>query len=273
MVVKPTSLSASRGVIRADDAETLADVVPRVRAIALEAGGDDDDPLLIEEYIAGIEVAVEALATDDGLDVLAVFDKPDPLEGPFFEETIYVTPSRVPAADLASVEAVVLDAVRALGVDRGPVHAEVRLGDAGAVVIEVAARSIGGLCSRALRFGMLEGSLEEQILRDALGLTRRGMGRVSRSSGVMMLPTPREGVFGSVRGTEALSEVPGIRSVEITATPGRWVRPLPEGGRYLGFLFADGADPAEVESSLREGHRLLDVRIDPSGVPTSDDYC
>jgi biotin carboxylase len=268
VVLKPLSLSASRGVIRADDESALRAVWERVRRIAEEAGAPAGQPLLLEEFVSGPEVAVEGLVTDGTLEVLAVFDKPDPLEGPFFEETIYVTPSRL-GRD-AEIRAIVEAGVRALGLDRGPVHAEVRFGPEGPVLIEVAGRSIGGLCSRALTFGMLGGSLEEQIIRAALGLTRRGMARTERATGVMMLPTPAEGVLEGVRHTEAVAEVEGVTGIEITVTTGRWVRPLPEGDRYLGFLFAEGETPDDVEAALREAHGLLDVRIDPDGVPTGD---
>lgn len=266
VVVKPLNLSASRGVIRADDDSSLGGAWERARRIAEEAGAPADPPLLVEKFVSGPEVAVEGLVADGVLEVLALFDKPDPLEGPYFEETIYVTPSRL-GRD-AEIHAIVEAGVRALGLDRGPVHAEVRFGPDGPVLIEVAGRSIGGLCSRALTFGMLRGSLEEQIIRSALGMTRRGMARTGRATGVMMLPTPAEGVLEGVRRTEAVAEVEGITGVEITVTTGRWVRPLPEGDRYLGFLFAEGETPEEVEAALREAHGLIEVRIDPDGVPT-----
>ena len=221
-------------------------------------------PLLAEEFVAGPEVAVEALATPTGLEVLAVFDKPDPLDGPFFEETIYTTPSRHPQDALDEVERVVSQAVDAIGLVHGPVHAEARLSPDGVVLIEAAARSIGGLCGRSLRFGMLRQSLEVLLLRAALGLPRRGMDREDAAAGVMMLPIPADGVLRGVRGVEAVAEVPGITSLEITVPSGRRIRPLPEGDRYLGFLFAAGDEPSEVEAALREGHALLDVVIEPA---------
>ncbi|MDX1691356.1 MAG: ATP-grasp domain-containing protein, partial [Acidimicrobiia bacterium] len=266
VVVKPRSLSASRGVIRADDPDDLAAAWMRSHAIDVAAGTATAGDLLVEAFVPGVEVAVEAIVGPAGPEILAVFDKPDPLDGPFFEETIYVTPSQ--HGD--GIGDLVAAGIDALGIDRGPVHAEVRHGPDGPVLIEIAARSIGGLCSRALTFGMLDGSLEEQIIRAALGMTRRGMDRSGRAAGVMMLPTPAEGVLEGIRRTEAVAEVEGVTGFEITVTEGRWVRPLPEGDRYLGFLFAEGATPADVEASLREAHGLLDVRIDPDGTPTAD---
>lgn len=260
VVVKPRNLSASRGVIRADDPAALAAAFHRVVAILAEAGAEP--PVLVEEYLAGDEVAVEGIAGPDGVEVLAVFDKPDPLHGPFFEETIYVTPSRHDPAVLAEVDALVTRGVSAIGLAHGPVHAEVRLTPEGPRLLEVAARSIGGLCGRSLRFGMLAQSLEVVLLRSALGMNRRGMHREALASGAMMLPIPREGVLRGVRGREAVFEVEGITDLQITVPIGRRLHPLPEGDRYLGFLFARADTPDEVEAALREAHGLLDVVID-----------
>ncbi len=260
VVLKPRSLSASRGVIRADDRDEVRTAAGRIDAILAEAGAEW--PILVEEYLPGDEVAVEALATPGGIEVLAIFDKPDPLTGPFFEETVYVTPTRHPPEIVAAIEEVVARAVAALGLVHGPAHAELRLTPDGPKVLEVAARSIGGLCGRSLRFGMLHQSLEVLLLRAALGLPRRGMRRESAASGVMMLPIPTDGVLAEVRGREAVAEVPLVTSLEVTIPIGGPVRPLPEGDRYLGFLFASGDDPAEVEAALREAHGLLEFVID-----------
>ncbi len=255
-VVKPIGLSASRGVIRADDAEGARAAAARVRAIV---GG----PILVEEYVPGVEVAVEGLLRAGALDVLAVFDKPDPLVGPYFEETIYVTPSRLPVEVVALVSDVTARACAALGLVEGPIHAEVRVDGDRAWVIEVAARSIGGLCARSLRFGAGI-ALEELILRHALRMPLDGLARETAASGVMMLPIPGAGVLRAVRGQDAARVVPGITGLEITVANGRRVQPLPEGDRYLGFLFARGDTPAEVEASLRAAHAALDVDIEPA---------
>jgi biotin carboxylase len=256
-VVKPVSLAASRGVIRADDAPTAAAAVQRVRAIV------GDEPVLVESYIEGTEVAVEGLLRGGRLEVLAVFDKPDPLTGPYFEETIYVTPSRLPDATLERLTTTTGAAAAALGLVEGPVHAEARIGPSGDVVmLELAARSIGGLCSRTLRFGTGV-SLEELILRHALGLPLDPT-RESAAAGVMMLPIPAAGTLRRVGGQEEARATPGITGLELSILPGRPVRPLPEGDRYLGFLFARGETPEEVETALRSAHARLDVVIDPS---------
>lgn len=264
LVVKPVSLAGSRGVIRVEDESALEVAVVRIRAIQAEAG-IEGEPLLLEEYLEGPEIAVEALLSADGLEVLAVFDKPDPLDGPFFEETVYVTPSRHAEPLLGEAIALVEDAARALGLIFGPIHAEVRLTPSGAKLIEVAARSIGGLCGRSLKFGMLSQSLEVLLLRAALGMNRRGMGIVGRASGAMMIPIPGDGVLRAVRGREAVAEVYGIEEVTITVPIGRRIRPLPEGDRYLGFIIARGDNPETVEAALSEAHRLLDIEIGPHG--------
>ena len=260
VVLKPVSLAASRGVIRADDPAAVRAAAGRIDAILTEA--EAAWPILVEEYLPGDEVAVEALATPSGLEVLATFDKPDPLEGPFFEETIYLTPSRHPTETVTAVAELVGAAVAALGLVHGPAHAEVRITPGGPRVLEVAARSIGGLCGRSLRFGLLHQSLEVLLLRAALGLPRRGMGREPIASGVMMLPIPRAGVLRAVHGREAVAEVPLVTALEITIPLGRRLVPLPEGDRYLGFLFAAGDDPGSVEAALREAHGLLEFVIE-----------
>jgi biotin carboxylase len=253
-VVKPVGLSASQGVIRADTPDEARAAARRAADIA--GGGR----LLVEEYVPGVEVAVEGLLRGGALDVLAVFDKPDPLIGPYFEETLYVTPSRLPAATLDRVERVVGDAAAAMGLLEGPVHAEVRVDRDRVWVIEVASRSIGGLCARALRFGAGI-SLEEVILRHALGRDLDGLAREHAASGVMMLPVPTAGTLVGVHGQDDARRVPGIVGLEITIVPGREVQALPEGDRYLGFVFARGKTPADVEAALRNAHARLTVEI------------
>jgi biotin carboxylase len=259
-VVKAVSLSASRGVIRADDPPAADAAAERVRAILADAGEDPHGPLLVERYIPGVEVAVEGLLRGGALEVLAVFDKPDPLEGPYFEETIYVTPSRLPAETLEAVTHLTAEAAAALGLVEGPIHAELRIDGNGVWMLELGARSIGGLCSRSLRFGMGV-SLEELILRHALGLPLDDLAREAAASGVMMLPIPKAGVLKEVRGQAEARAVPGVTGLEISIAPGKAVRALPEADRYLGFLFARGETPEQVERTLRTAHGQLEVVI------------
>jgi len=256
-VVKPVSRSASQGVIRADDAIEAETAAVRIRAMTASS----PEPLLVESFVSGDEVAVEGLLTGGRLEVLAVFDKPDPLDGPFFEETIYVTPSRQPPAILTEIESTAARAATALGLREGPVHAELRIDPGGDVIIlELAARSIGGLCARALRFGAGV-SLEEVIIRHALGMGLDGLTRESQASGVMMLPIRSAGVLDHVSGQERALAIEGVVGLDISIPSGRRVVPLPEGDRYLGFIFARGPTPHAVETALRRAEACLDVRL------------
>lgn len=261
-VIKPLGLSGSRGVIRANDVEQACSTVERVRGIVAGAQRSSQAPLLLESYLPGAEVALEGLLRGGRLEVLAVFDKPDPLEGPYFEETLYVTPSRLGSEVLAEVEAVTARAAQALGLREGPVHAELRVDGERVSVLELAARSIGGLCSRALRFGAGV-SWEQVILRHALGVPLEDLVRESTASGVMMIPIPGAGVLRAVEGQQQARAVEGIRGLEITISRGRPVVPLPEGDRYLGFMFARAASADAVERSLRAAHAHLRIRIEP----------
>jgi biotin carboxylase len=266
-VLKPTFLAASRGVIRADDPAQLSAAWDRIAAILAEPdvarrGGSSAREILIEEFVPGAEVALEGLLKNGQLRTLALFDKPDPLDGPFFEETIYVTPSRLPEEAQTSIRETAARGARALGLTDGPIHAELRWNSRGAHVIEIAARSIGGLCARTLRFGAGM-SLEELILRHALG--RDVPTEIAGlSSGVMMLPIPRGGILEEIRGRDEARAVPGIVEVTISAHPGQRLVPLPEGSRYLGFVFARADDPASAEAALREAHARLEFVITPS---------
>ncbi|HEV8674115.1 MAG TPA: ATP-grasp domain-containing protein [Methylomirabilota bacterium] len=265
-VLKPTVLAASRGVIRADTPAEFVAAFGRIRAIlatpevaALDEGAAE---ILVEGFVPGREVALEGLLQAGALGVLALFDKPDPLDGPFFEETIYVTPSRLPTAVQGAIADTASRAADALGLREGPIHAELRVNEAGVWLIEVAGRSIGGLCSRTLRFGTGM-SLEEIILRHALGLDIATLAREHAAAGVMMIPIPHRGVLAEVRGQDAAMAVPGIEDVAITAHRGQELVPLPEGSRYLGFIFARGDRPEQVEAALREAHRRLEFEITP----------
>jgi len=228
--------------------------------------GDADDMVLVEGFIEGREFALEGVMNHGALHVLALFDKPDRLDGPFFEETIYVTPSAESSPTRQTIAEGVSDAVRALGLRHGPVHAECRVNDRGVFVLEVAGRPIGGLCARALRFGKGNGpliSLEELLLRHALGETSEDWQREPSASGVMMIPIPRRGVFRRVDGVDNARRVTGVEDVRITAKTDQILVPLPEGASYLGFIFARAPEAREVERALRAAHRCLEFTIDP----------
>jgi hypothetical protein len=260
-VVKPTVLSGSRGVMRADDPEELRGRWRRLRGIL---AGERCADALVEAFVPGAEVALEGLLDGGALHVLALFDKPDPLDGPFFEETIYVTPSRLAVGTQAAIAESTRAACAALGLRHGPVHAELRLNERGPSVIEVAARSIGGLCSKTLRFGATRASLEELILRQATGLPfGDALAREAAAGGVMMIPIPGPGILRGVTGIEAARAVPLVEEIEITAPLQNRLVPLPEGDAYLGFVFARGERPEAVEAALREAHALLRFEIVP----------
>jgi biotin carboxylase len=264
-VLKPLRLSASRGVMRADDPASFVAAHARLKAILQQpdaaACGEPAWQYLVEDFVPGYEVALEGLLVNRRLHVLALFDKPEPLDGPFFEETIYVTPSRVPAPLQKSIAQCAEQATRALGLVEGPVHAELRYNERGPWLIELAARPIGGRCSAVLRFG--EGvTLEELILRHALGMPIPSLVREKAAAGVMMIPIPGAGVLREVRGIAEAKAVPLVEDVQITAHPGERLVPFPEGSRYPGFIFARGETPSAVEAALRESHRRLTFTLD-----------
>lgn len=264
VVVKPITLSGSRGVIRADDAGELRAAFARSRGITRRAGhAPNEDVLLLERYLPGVEVALEGLLTAGNLRTLALFDKPDPLEGPFFEETIYVTPSRLAPKVQEAISARTEEAAAALGLREGPVHAELRINDDGIWLIEMAGRSIGGLCSTVLEFGAGI-SLEEIILRHAVGMGLPSGTGMDHAAGVMMIPIPRGGILRGVTGLDEAEAVPGVTGIDITAPLHQPLVPLPEGASYLGFIFAQGTTPEGVEGALRKAHAALTFRIDPA---------
>jgi len=267
-VLKPLRLSASRGVIRADNPQGFSKAHSRLKAILAQpeaaACGEPAWHYLVEEFIPGYEVALEGLVVNRRLHVLAIFDKPDPLDGPFFEETIYLTPSRVPAPLQAAIRDCADRAVRAVGIVEGPVHAELRYNERGPWLIELAARPIGGRCSAVLRFGAgglglgAGVTLEEIIVRHSLGMPIPSLQRERLAAGVMMIPIPGAGALQEVRGVTEAKGVPLIEDVQITAHPGERLVPFPEGSRYPGFIFARGETPAVVEAALRDAHRRLE---------------
>jgi biotin carboxylase len=265
-VLKPTFLAASRGVIRAGREEEFVAVWRRIVKILEDPevaakGGEASREILVEDFVPGREVALEGLLRQGDLKVLALFDKPDPLEGPYFEETIYVTPSRLDPETRERIAQVAAHGALALGLRDGPVHAELRVNESGPWLIEMAARSIGGLCARTLRFGTGM-SLEELILTSALRMEMPEPERERRAAGVMMIPIPREGVLREVRGLPEARAVADIEDVTISAHVGQTLVPWPEGSRYPGFIFSRAATPERAEKALREAHALLKFVID-----------
>ena len=264
-VLKPLSLSASRGVIRANDPKEFVAAFQRIVRIldSADVKSRKDaraQQILVEDFIPGIEVALEGILIRGRLKVLAIFDKPDPLDGPFFEETLYITPSRLPVDVQNDIISCTARTATVLGLREGPVHAELRVNDHGAWIIEIAARSIGGLCARTLRFGTGI-SLEELIIRHAIGMEVDSLQRERQPAGVMMIPIPKAGILREVRGKTDAEQVQGIEEITISIPVGQEVLPLPEGASYLGFIFARGSTPDCVEAALREAHHQLEFII------------
>jgi biotin carboxylase len=261
-VLKPRRLSGSRGVMRANNPFEFSKAFARLKQMLLDEGAlEYETSILVEDFIPGFEVALEGLLTAGTLQVLTLFDKPDPLDGPFFEETIYVTPSRLPLAMQQAIADCVATAAAALGLRTGPVHAELRINEQGPWMLEIAGRSIGGLCSTILEFGSGM-CLEELILRHAIGEEVTSFEREGRAAAVMMIPIPTAGFLKGVSGISEAEVVPLVTGVEITAPLNNKLVPLPEGASYLGFIFARGETPAEVEEAIRQAHRCLrfDIR-------------
>jgi biotin carboxylase len=264
-VIKPLGLSGSRGVMRANSPAELEKATERLRALlsrvdvrAIRTGLDD--VVLVEGFIEGREFAIEGVLTNGGFQAFAIFDKPDPLDGPFFEETIYVTPSNLKEEVQWAVIDQVQRAVDALGLTTGAVHAECRVGPAGISVLEVAARPIGGLCSKVLKFtsgSAIDVSLEEVLLRHAAGEDVSQFEREVQASGVMMIPIPKRGLLKHVMGIDEAAAVDGVEEVKITAKPDQLLELLPEAGSYLGFIFARGGSAKAVVSSLKRAHARL----------------
>jgi len=257
LVIKPVNRAAGQGVMRVDRPQDLQPHMERLRRIVGPSA-----QVVIESYMSGVEVAVEGIVSDGVLTVLAIFDKPEAGEGPFFPETILVTPSRLPAASAAECERVAQAALNAIGITHGPVHVELMVAGAEVRVVEVAARSIGGLCSKSLNFGLMGTTLETLILRNALGIDKPELRREAVASGVLMIPIPKPGRFVEIRNIDLVRQLPYVTGVDVTIRPGRVLEPPPEGDRYLGFVYARATTPEEVESSLREAESLLEVAVE-----------
>jgi biotin carboxylase len=257
LVIKPVDRSAGQGVMRVDHAEDLLGGLERLHRIVGEPS-----QVVMESYLPGVEVAVEGIVHDGVLAVLAIFDKPDAGDGPYFPETILVTPSRLPDETTDECERVAQAALDAIGITHGPVHVELMVAGPEVRVIEVAARSIGGLCSKSLSFGLMGTTLETLILRNALGMDKPELHRESVASGVLMIPIPKGGRFVEIRNTEAVRRLPHVTGMDITVRPSQTIEPPPEGDRYLGFVYARATTPDDVENSLRKAQDLLEVVVE-----------
>lgn len=263
-VIKPVALSASRGVIRVNNALELQQAMTRVETMLIEERQIDKsirEILLLEEFIPGKEVAVEGMLHNGELDVLAIFDKPDPLDGPFFEETYYITPTSFSESKQSEIKQTILESCNAYGLTEGPIHAECRINEKGVWILEVAARTIGGLCGRLLSLGTGH-TLEELVLLHAMG-KRVETSILESAAGVLMIPIPRAGILKRIEGLLEAQRIPYISELSIEVRDGYELVPLPEGNSYLGFIFAEAPTVEEAEQALRKAHDCLNIVIAP----------
>ena len=260
VVTKPRTRTASVGVVRSNDAEeieTSAEI-----AAAHQRSDDGSETILVEEYLDGPEISLEGLTWDGVVETLAIFDKPDQPSGPYFPESIFVTPTTLHESVAADVEQTVQRATRALGLTHGPIHAELRIVRGVPKVLEIAGRSIGGLCGRALTFGLMGDSIEALLIRQSLGMRKVGSSRQPGPTGVLMLPIERSGTLSRVTGLDRAAEIPGVWNVEMTVPVGAEVAAPPHGDRYLGFVFARGVSRAATVRALRAAGSVIDVQIE-----------
>ena len=268
-VVKPLRLSGSRGVIRADDPAEFTQAFNRLKRILLGDGYPlESTDILVEDFIPGVEVALEGLLTNGVLRTLTIFDKPDPLDGPFFEETIYTTPSRLPKKTQRAISECAAAAASSIGLRDGSVHAELRVNERGPWMLEIAGRSIGGLCSTILEFGAGM-SLEELILRNTLRMETPSADLATQAAGVMMIPIPKGGMLHAVSGVEEALATPHVEGVEISVKPHTEIVPLPEGASYLGFIFARAETPADSRGGAARRARASALRHSPAAAPAA----
>ena len=262
-VLKPLAMSMSRGVIRVDNTEQAQQACARIESIIQEALVEEEQQkILAEQYIDGEEIAYEGLLTNGELKTLLFFDKPEPLTGPYFEESYYITPSRQDKDIQQRVYEVVKAACDSYGLVTGPVHAELRVDEDGKVwVLEVAARTIGGECARLVELAT-EQSLEKLVLSNALSQLH-SLPELKGAAGVLMIPTTQAGVLRRVEGVMAAQNVEGIKEVVLSVREGHQLVPLPEGSSYLGFMYGLAETPEQVEQALREAHAKLNVVIAP----------
>jgi biotin carboxylase len=261
-VIKPLNMSASRGVIRADNEAEFITACQRIKTIIADAKDDfEATHVLVEDYIDGIEAAYEGYLHNGELTTLALFDKPDPLQGPYFEETIYVTPSQLDNTTQARIKLRVAEACQAYGLSTGPIHAELRVDARDAWILEVAARTIGGDCARTLDSGD-DFNLEELVISLAIGKPAHSK-PPEEARGVMMIPIREGGILRRVEGIAAARKVAGIETVDIIIREGNELVPLPEGNQYPGYIFARGDSTGEVVSALREACSRLNFVVAP----------
>jgi hypothetical protein len=260
-VAKPVTLSASRGVIRVDNEQQLVAALSRIFGIIESSGPEHPRVVLIESYIPGSEYVVEGLLSGGNWQTIIIFGKPNPLEGPFFEETIYIAPPDLEIGVKRNMIEVVRRACAVYGLEHGPIHAECRVNEAGVWLIELTPRTIGGKCSRLFELGTSV-ALEDIVILNSLG-RQVSISPPTEFIGVMMIPVPGPGIVRRIEGINAASSVEHIEAIEIDVKPGQQLVPWPEGSSYPGFIFARGSRSQLVLNALNKAHKTLRFVLAP----------
>lgn len=266
VVIKPTYGQGSLGVIRADTVDEFEKAFQYTSRIIVDldmrpSAVRDRSGILVEQYIPGEEYTVELLMHEGKPYSLAVFEKPDPLEGPYFEEGIYVTPIRRDEKIRSLLVEAAIRGSRALGIETGPCHCELRLSGELPYILEIAARPIGGFCSQV--FADLMGfDLHDLVLQNAVGLPVMPPPIADGVAlGVMMLPVPGRGNLARVSGVDRALDIDGIMSVKIHVEAGSRILPYPEQSCYIGTVLATGSSADEVVARLKSAAKAVSFEL------------
>ena len=254
-VLKPIYGTASKSVLKINNVEKNKEQIEKLMQDCF------DQDLVIEEYIDGKEYALEGTIINSELKKIVIFDKPVEYKHPYFEESIYITPSELSSEAEKRVVSIVDKACKKIGLEDGPVHVEFKINENQIFIIEINPRMIGGLCSRCLSFGLFKVSLEEIILHAFMNNELKNIELLNNYVGVLMIPTPKSGKFISIN-KEELEKIPNISNVEITVPEGSDLLEPPYGDKYLGFAFSQGIDKKTVNESLLTAMNLANPIIE-----------
>ena len=254
-VLKPNYGTASKSVLKINNVEKNKEQIEKLMQDCF------DQDLVIEEYIDGKEYALEGTIINSELKKIVIFDKPVEYKHPYFEESIYITPSELSSEAEKRVVSIVDKACKKIGLEDGPVHVEFKINENQIFIIEINPRMIGGLCSRCLSFGLFKVSLEEIILHAFMNNELKNIELLNNYVGVLMIPTPKSGKFISINKKE-LENIQNISNVEITVPEGSDLLEPPYGDKYLGFAFSQGIDKKTVNESLLTAMNLANPIIE-----------
>lgn len=261
-VVKPLNMSASRGVIRVDNTEQLKVACERLRPILADSPNIfEQTHILIEAYIDGIEIAYEGYLQNKKLNTITIFDKPDQLTGPYFAETIYVTPSSLDNDLQLAIKMEIEKSCKAYGLVTGSIHAECRIDKNNKVwILEIASRTIGGDCARILDNNNY--SLEEMAILLSIGKNIT-IKKSKKARAVMMIPIKQKGLLKRVEGLSLANKVKHIDSIDIIINQGHELIPLPEGNQYLGYIFSSADTSEKATEAIRMAYDILTFITSP----------